>query len=147
MSFVLATASPPAPAISSTTCCAGPALEPEPSGAPPRSFTTTFAPSRAKSSACSRPIPLPAPVIAQTRPSSAPMFLAPLRDLGEAVLDDGDTVVGFGLVDECAGAGVPDPGGDRLPGLDRLREPHGQAAQAGRVVRARGLDHRARREG
>ena len=39
-----------------------------PSRATPRSLTTTFAPSRANASACSRPIPRPAPVMATTRP-------------------------------------------------------------------------------
>src|SRR6186997_3357683 len=36
---------------------------------PPRSFTTTLAPWEASISACSRPIPRPAPVTTQMRPS------------------------------------------------------------------------------
>src|SRR3954470_7470096 len=59
--------------ISSTTCCAGVWSPPLPSAAPPRSLTTTLAPSAANSSACSRPMPRPAPVMMATRPSSAPM--------------------------------------------------------------------------
>ncbi len=47
----LAIASPPAATISSTTACAAETLLPEPSRAPPRSFTTTFAPRAARSSA------------------------------------------------------------------------------------------------
>src|SRR5580658_3707724 len=39
---------------------------PEPSMAPPRSFTTTLAPSEAKSNACSRPMPRPPPVMMAT---------------------------------------------------------------------------------
>src|SRR5438105_4670982 len=69
----LAMASPPAALISSTTCWAGVRSSPVPSIAPPRSLTTTFAPSWANSSACSRPMPRPAPVMMATRPSSAPM--------------------------------------------------------------------------
>ena len=42
----LATASPPAAAISSTTGCAGPASLPSPATEAPMSLTTTFAPSR-----------------------------------------------------------------------------------------------------
>src|SRR3984885_8795048 len=72
-SSALATACPPAARISSTTCCAGDASLPDPSGPPPRSLTTTFAPSAANISACSRPRPRPAPVMTATRSSSAPM--------------------------------------------------------------------------
>ncbi|SKV20976.1 Uncharacterised protein [Mycobacteroides abscessus subsp. abscessus] len=78
MLSVFATALPPAAVISSTTSCAGPASEPEPSLAPPRSLTTTEAPSLAKSRACSRPMPRPAPVMTATRPSSCPMMYFPL---------------------------------------------------------------------
>src|SRR5215468_469612 len=46
---------------------------PVPSALPPRSFTTTRAPSRAKSSAISRPIPRPAPVTIAILPSRTPM--------------------------------------------------------------------------
>ena len=68
----LATAAPPAATISSTTSWAGPVDAPLPSTAPPRSFTTTLAPCSASISACSRPIPRPAPVTMQTRPSHIP---------------------------------------------------------------------------
>src|SRR3984957_5580553 len=70
----LATASPPMPLISSTTSPAGPVEEPEPSISPPRSLMTTLAPCRANSSACSRPMPRPAPVMTTTRPSQIPTF-------------------------------------------------------------------------
>ena len=63
---VFATAWPPAAAISSTTDCAAEMSAPEPSTAPPRSLTTTLAPSEAKSNACSRPMPRPAPVMIAT---------------------------------------------------------------------------------
>ena len=54
--------------------------------APPRSLTTTLAPSSANSSACSRPMPRPAPVMTATRPSSAPMCASLLRNVqGTAV--------------------------------------------------------------
>src|SRR4051812_48042070 len=144
-SLVLATASPPAARTSSTTSWAGPASEPVPSLAAPTSLTTTFAPSRAKSSACSRPMPRPAPVMTVTRPSSAPM--SDLLDLRQAVLDDHRSGVGARLVRVRAAAGVPDPGRDRLLGQARLREPDRQALQARRVLRARVLDHRPRGEG
>ena len=75
-SSALATALPPAALISSTTCWAGVASLPEPSAAPPRSLTTTAAPSFANSKACSRPRPRPAPVMMATRPSSAPTCLS-----------------------------------------------------------------------
>lgn len=52
-------ASPPAAMISSTTFCAGSAF---------MSLTTTFAPRRPRSRACSRPRPEPAPVTIATRP-------------------------------------------------------------------------------
>src|SRR4051794_16022687 len=69
----LTIASPPIASISATTCCAGVASVPVPSLAPPTSLTTTRAPSRANKSACSRPIPRPAPVMIATRPSSDPI--------------------------------------------------------------------------
>src|SRR4051812_27955763 len=56
---LLATASPPAARISSTTA----------SAASPTSFTTTCAPSAANARACARPMPCPAPVTMTTRPS------------------------------------------------------------------------------
>ena len=65
----LATASPPAATISSTTFCAALASAPEPSMVPPRSFTTTRAPRAAIKRACWRPRPPPAPVITATFPS------------------------------------------------------------------------------
>src|SRR4051794_31680398 len=77
MSSVLATASPPMALISSTTCWAGPASWPSPSIEPPRSFTTTFAPCSASISECSRPMPRPAPVTMQTRPSHNPTIVQP----------------------------------------------------------------------
>ena len=58
----------PAAVISSTTAWAGPASPPLPSRAPPKSFTSTWAPCAASSSACSRPMPRPAPVTMHTRP-------------------------------------------------------------------------------
>src|SRR5512140_3657758 len=66
----LATASPPAFLISSTTWAAGPSSCPEPSGLTPGSLTMTRAPSEAARSAHSRPMPRPAPVRAMTLPSS-----------------------------------------------------------------------------
>ena len=73
------TASPPAALISATTCSAGDALPPEPSSAPPRSFTTTSAPRFASSSACSRPSPPPAPVTIATLPSNPSFRHSPSR--------------------------------------------------------------------
>src|SRR5437660_11133689 len=69
----LAMASPPMALTSSTTCWAGVRSSPEPSMAPPRSLTTILAPSLANSSACSRPMPRPDPVMMATRPSRAPI--------------------------------------------------------------------------
>src|SRR3984893_204165 len=74
----LARACPPMAVISSTTCWAGVRSSPVPSIAPPRSLTTTLAPSAANNSACSRPMPRPAPVMMATRPSSAPIGRDPL---------------------------------------------------------------------
>ena len=51
----------PAPRISSTTSLRGAGGPPGPSSPAPRSLTTTFAPCRANSSACARPMPPPAP--------------------------------------------------------------------------------------
>src|SRR5258708_737564 len=73
MSSVFAIASPPSARISSTTCCAGPVLAPLPSPATRGSFTTAGAPSCAKPSACSRPMPRPAPVTMTMRPSQMPL--------------------------------------------------------------------------
>src|SRR5690349_19315939 len=68
------TALPPAETISRATNSAGPA-EPSspPETAPPRSLTTTLAPSFAASSAHSLPMPLAPPVTRTTLPSSTPM--------------------------------------------------------------------------
>src|SRR5438128_5842253 len=65
------------PLISATTLSAISAPRPPPWRSEPRSFTTTLAPSRAKSSACSRPMPPPAPVTIATLPSSRPAMAAP----------------------------------------------------------------------
>src|SRR5579875_2787880 len=73
----LAIASPPMARISSTTCPAGPVELPVPSTSDPRSLTTTLAPWRANSRACSRPMPRPAPVTTTTRPSQIPVIAAP----------------------------------------------------------------------
>ena len=62
-------ASPPSDLIISTTSFAA-SLAPLPSTLPPRSFTTTFAPRLANSSACSLPIPPPAPVTIATLSSN-----------------------------------------------------------------------------
>ena len=72
MSAPLTMASPPFASISATTSFAGPRSAPEPSVPPPRSFTTTLAPSDASISACSRPMPRPAPVTIATRPAHSP---------------------------------------------------------------------------
>src|SRR3954470_17817 len=74
MSSPLATASPPMPLISCTTCCAGLRSPPVPSTFPPRSLTTTLAPCRANDSACSRPMPRPAPVTMAILPSHSPLM-------------------------------------------------------------------------
>src|SRR5438105_7925305 len=68
-----ATASPPVAWISSTTCDAGLLSWPVPSHSPPRSLTTTRAPCSTNNRASPRPIPLPAPVITATFPSSIPI--------------------------------------------------------------------------
>src|ERR1700722_9611345 len=87
----LTTAWPPLATISSTTCWAAETDAPLPSTSPPRSLTTTWAPWRASSRACPRPIPRPAPVTTATRPSQICATAALLcwfehRD-GAAVLD------------------------------------------------------------
>ena len=64
----------PCALISSTTSIAGLSDPPSPCMSPPRSFTTTLAPSAAYASACSRPIPRPDPVTMTTRPSQIPML-------------------------------------------------------------------------
>ena len=47
--------------------------DPDPSRGPPTSFTTTEAPSLAKSRAVDRPMPFPAPVTIATLPSNSPI--------------------------------------------------------------------------
>src|ERR1700724_2224901 len=64
----LATATPPAARISSTTCSAG--FDSPAPGSPPTSLTTTRAPRRASSRAWQRPSPRPAPVTIATSPSN-----------------------------------------------------------------------------
>ena len=65
-----ATASPPPSVISPTTASAGALEPPLPSVSLPTSATTTRAPRAARSSACPRPMPRPAPVTITTRPSN-----------------------------------------------------------------------------
>src|ERR1700730_1322079 len=65
----LATATPPAARISSTTCSAG--FDSPAPGSPPTSLTTTRAPRRASSRAWLRPSPRPAPVTIATSPSNS----------------------------------------------------------------------------
>src|SRR3954453_5432313 len=100
MSSVFAAASPPAALISSTTCCAGPASSPLPSRAAPRSLTTTFAPCALSMSACSRPMPRPAPVTMHTRPSTIRCSIALLSPscCGSWRLDRGREHAGHRLV-------------------------------------------------
>src|SRR5207248_6004013 len=64
----------------------------------PRSFTTTLAPSRAKSRACSRPMPPPDPVTIATFPSSRP--IADLR-VGGALLAHHSCPGGAGAQDDA----------------------------------------------
>src|SRR5271165_4898670 len=73
MSSELTTARPPAAVIVSTTSWAGVRSPPSPLSEPPTSLTTTLAPSLARTSASSRPIPRPAPVTIATLSSSKPM--------------------------------------------------------------------------
>ncbi len=74
-SAVLGIALPPSASISRTTSLAGSPLSPSPCKLPPRSLTTTRAPSRAKASAYSRPMPRPAPVMSATLSESLCLFL------------------------------------------------------------------------
>src|SRR3954468_14779602 len=94
MSSVLATASPPAATISPTTCWAGPVEAPSPLTVPPRSLTTTFAPSAASVIASARPMPPPAPVTTATRPSFSPMgrTLLPVLSLGRLLTQAAERV-------------------------------------------------------
>ena len=63
-------ASPPLLRMRLATSWAGPSSTPLPSPAAPRSLTRTLAPWSARSSACSRPRPRPAPVMMATLPST-----------------------------------------------------------------------------
>src|ERR1700722_18997118 len=125
---VLATAVPPASVISCTTSRAGPLSAPFPALSPPRSLTMTLAPSLANSSACSRPMPRPAPVITATRPSSAPIDRTPLLSVGyyrEPVSDDQVTTAGGLECVACRSVGAadsPDPGFQVVTGQHRLGE-------------------------
>src|SRR5581483_2647796 len=135
MLSVLATAVPPAATISAATAAAGPPSVPDPSLATPRSLTTTSAPSFANSSACSRPMPPPAPVMTATRPSSAPMSVL-LKNLDQSVGHD-DVSVGRGAErvpgDAVCGPGPVEGSDDVLAREHRLGEAHGMASQAGDV--------------
>src|SRR5579862_1998050 len=104
---LLAAAAPPAATISATTAAAS---APERA---PRSLTRTDAPSCARSRACSRPMPPPAPVTIATLPSSRPIappdpsWPALTRKeppLSREVLD-----LDRAAVPEGAGRGVEDP--------------------------------------
>src|SRR5512136_1050633 len=75
----MATASILSLLISTTTSSAGEVYAPEPSVAPPRSFTTTLAPCEAKARASPRPMPRPAPVTIATLPASLLSIVALLR--------------------------------------------------------------------
>src|SRR5262245_53244120 len=80
----LATARPPLAAMAATTSSAGVVDWPVPSTAPPRSFTTTAAPSSASSSAMPRPMPRPAPVTTATLPlSRLPMVILSVARKGD----------------------------------------------------------------
>src|ERR1700722_7376792 len=149
---VLTTAVPPAAVISSATSCAGPVSAPSPSLLPPRSLTTILASSLANSSACSRPMPRPAPVMTATRPSSAPIDRTPLLSVGdyrEPVSDDEVTTAG-GL--ECvacrsvAAADGPDPGFQVVTGQHRLGEPDREALEPVDIRTGELGEHRPRRE-
>src|SRR5471030_2858595 len=73
--------------MSATVLSASSPPLPPPWRSDPRSLTTTLAPSFAKSSACSRPMPPPAPVMIATLPSSMPMASAAMA-VGPQVVDD-----------------------------------------------------------
>src|ERR1700755_344314 len=82
ISAPLAMARPPSALIASTTFCAIETSPPEPSRGPPRSLTTTAAPSRANRLASASPRPPPAPVISAALPSSNPIVSSPLCIIG-----------------------------------------------------------------
>ena len=137
MSSVLATASPPAATISSTTCWAGPASVPSPDAEPPRSFTTTLAPSAASISACSRPMPRPAPVTMTTRPSHSPATIdhSPENVVRRAILAREPVYRPRDRVGPGRGVGA----GPTV----RRRGPHGRAGSAGPRRRRGRRDGRA----
>ncbi len=83
MSSPLATASPPMATISATTSWAGPVDLPSPSISPPRSLMTSLAPWSASMSACSRPMPRPAPVMMQMRSAQMPVMAVLLGRIGD----------------------------------------------------------------
>src|ERR1700692_3173711 len=126
---VLTTAVPPGAVLSFATSGAVPVSAPSPSLLPPRSLTTTLAPSLANSSACSRPMPRPAPVMTATRPSSAPIDRTPLLSVGyyrAPVTDDEVTTAGGLECVACRSVGAsdgPDPGLQVVTGQHRLGEP------------------------
>src|SRR5262245_41101763 len=147
---VCATASPPMATISSTTCCAGARSAPTPWLSPPRSFTTTLAPSAANSRACSRPRPRPAPVMIATRPSSAPICRAPSHhERTRAPSAPGTNARGESLAfSRCDSGSVVQRGRVLLPGAvdqERVEQPHGSresALHVGAVILVeRGEDH------
>ena len=116
-----------------TTRSAGLASAPVPSGLPPRSLTTTLAPSAANSSACSRPMPLPAPVITATRPSSAPIVMpTSARPSLMATLPLSDVVSNTTRPLPA----FPQRVSDRLARLDDLRESHREALEPGGILGA-----------
>src|SRR5690606_17970824 len=79
---------PPAATISSTTTWAGPVeTSPLPSRLTPMSLTTTEAPCAASIDAYARPRPLPAPVIAQMRPSQSRAIAVSLVVFGPSECD------------------------------------------------------------
>src|SRR6202012_5980521 len=94
--------------------------------------TTTLAPSLANSSACSRPMPRPAPVMTATRPSNAPIDRTPLLSVGyyREPVGDGQLLAvttasrGLERVACCSvvAADFPDPGFQVVAGNHRLGE-------------------------
>src|SRR4051812_38441386 len=132
----LATASPPMPSISSTTCCAGEVSAPVPSTLPPRSLTTTLAPCRANDRACSRPIPRPAPVTMATRPSHS--FDIPVNSsvpgAPAALLRPWEATADSRQPPNAAGIGVSAAGGPRTKHSDAGKHSDGRAPVASGAV-------------
>src|SRR5580765_9065217 len=87
-----ATASPPSASISRTTSCAGPSSAPSPASDAPRSLTTIFAPARASASACSRPIPRPAPVTIATLPLKSGIALCEITTVDFTLTDEQELI-------------------------------------------------------